>query len=90
MHKRRMSWAIVALIMLVALPACLGPNHTVAQLGHWNTTEFENKWSQEGIFLLVFPAYIVAGIGDILLFNTWQFWTGINPIEHPNSEFRVL
>ena len=81
MHSRR-ARALTALALvacLLVMPACLGPNHAVGHLAKWNM-EFENKWAREGVFILVFPGYVLCGLGDLLIFNSWQWWTGVNPI----------
>ena len=52
MKNRNWCWVLIVLA-IIALPACLGPGNLGGQLGKWNVTEFENKWAQEGIFLLL-------------------------------------
>lgn len=79
----------LALSMLFCFAGCLGPNHAGGHIAQWNGS-FENKWAQEGIFLLTFPGYILFGVGDILIFNSWQWWTGHNPISRPEAPGRVM
>ena len=73
---------VVALAVLFCFTGCLGPNHAGGHLAQWNDS-FENKWAKEGIFLLVLPAYAIFGVGDVLLFNSIQWWSGENPISRP-------
>ena len=73
---------VLALAVLFCFPGCLGPNHAGGHLAQWNGS-FENKWAKEGVFLLVLPAYAIFGIGDVLLFNSIQWWSGENPISRP-------
>jgi len=84
-RRRSWTWATLALVMLLAFPGCLGPNHAVGHLAKWNM-EFENKWAREGIFLLVLPGYVLFGVGDVLIFNSIQWWSGENPLSRPSSE----
>jgi hypothetical protein len=91
MKSRKWCWVLVTLAVLVILPGCLGPGNAAGHLGKWNKTQFETKWAQEGVFILVFPAYLVCGVGDILIFNSIQWWTGENPISSPSGDnFQVL
>ena len=78
-------WAGAALAACLLLsPGCIGPGNATAHLAKWNVS-FESKWSQEGIFIVCFPAYIVTGLGDLLIFNSIQWWTGTNPISRPTN-----
>lgn len=66
--------------------SCLGPNNAFNNLNHWNQHVTENKWGNEGIFLVlnIIPVYGLFYYGDILIFNSIEFWGGKNPIE-PHS-----
>lgn len=75
----------LALASIFSLSGCLGPNHAGGHLAQWNNS-FENKWAKEGIFLLVLPGYALFGMGDVLIFNSWQWWSGQNPISRPGEE----
>lgn len=77
--RRTWAWVVLAIALLVFAPACLGPNHAVGHVAKWNL-EFEGKWAQEGMFLVLFPVYVIFSVGDLLIFNSWQWWTGVNPI----------
>ena len=63
--------------------SCLGPNNAFNNLNHWNQHVTENKWGNEGIFLVlnIIPVYGLFYYGDILIFNSIEFWGGKNPIE---------
>jgi len=85
-RRRSRAGATLALAaLLAAMPACIGPNHASGHLAKWNM-DFEHKWAREGIFILVFPAYLITGLGDILIFNPIQWWSGENPISRPGQE----
>jgi hypothetical protein len=81
--RRSRPLAVLAMAAFLFLaPGCIGPNNTVGQLAKWNMS-FENKWSKEGVFILILPGYALAGIGDMVIFNSIQWWTGTNPIPRP-------
>jgi len=75
-----------ALASIFSLSGCLGPNHAGGHLAQWNDS-FENKWAKEGVFLVVLPAYALFGMGDVLIFNSWQWWSGKNPLSRPGEQF---
>ena len=81
--------AVFLIMLLLMAPACLGPNHATARLGNWNVTEFEGKWAQEGMFLVLFIPYVLFSVGDMLIFNPIQWWTGENPIVRPDQLAKV-
>jgi hypothetical protein len=64
--------------------SCLGAGHATGRLYQYNQG-FENKWAQEGMFLLMLPGYILTSAGDNLIFNSIQWWTGENPIDPPED-----
>jgi hypothetical protein len=53
----------------------------------WNR-EIENRWLGEGVFLVLryVPVYALCTIGDLLLFNSIEFWGGTNWVDPPNPE----
>ena len=75
---------VLALSALFCFTGCLGPNHAGGHIASWNAS-FENKWAREGIFLLALPGYVLFAIGDTLIFNSWQWWSGCNPISRPEQ-----
>ena len=81
-RRRSWSWPAVALLALLMLPGCLGPNHATGHLAKWNF-EFENKWAREGVFLVCLPAYVVFAVGDMVIFNSIQWWSGDPFISRP-------
>ena len=80
MHRTR-RFVAMALAGLM-LSGCFGPFSLTRKLWRWNNTVSDNKWVREAIFLLCtyVPVYGVVGLGDALIFNSIEFWTGNNPI----------
>ena len=64
--------------------SCLGAGHATGRLYKYNRG-FENKWAQEGLFVVLLPAYVCTSLGDNLIFNSIHWWTGENPIDPPEG-----
>lgn len=80
----RVIGAAALLGLLLLCTSCLGPGHATARLYRFNQS-FENKYAQEGMFLVMLPGYIVFSLGDNFIFNPIQWWTGENPIDPPKQ-----
>ena len=67
--------------------SCIGPNNAYNSLASWNSTVTENKYVNEVVFLglHIVPAYPLFLVGDYLIFNSWEFWTGKNLISAPGD-----
>jgi hypothetical protein len=76
---------IASLCMVLLCTSCLGPGHATGHLFKFNKS-FENKWAQEGMFLVMIPGYILFSFADKIIFNSIQWWTGTNPISVPGGE----
>lgn len=79
--------AALALSAGLVTPACLGPNHAFEGIRNWNAELSEQDWINEVVFLglTIVPVYSFAYLGDILLFNTIDYWSGGNPIGEPGT-----
>jgi hypothetical protein len=71
-----------ALLSTVLFSGCFGPMNASSRLATWNR-EIENRWVGEAVFLpmRIFYVYTVAFLGDVLIFNTIEFWGGKNPVD---------
>ncbi len=76
-----------ALALGLSTSSCLGPNHAFNKLNNWNSTATNHEWMNEVIFLAlnVVPVYSLAYIGDVLIFNTIDYWGGDNPVGEPGE-----
>lgn len=83
--KKLTTAAVLATTLMTS--GCLGANHAFEGIRDWNRTATGNKWGNEAIFLglSIVPVYAFAYLGDVLVFNTMEFWTGHNPIAEPAS-----
>lgn len=70
-------------LTLLATSSCLGPMNTFNNLRKWNEELTENKWVNELAFigLNIIPVYGIAYLGDIIIFNSIEFWGGDNPVQ---------
>lgn len=74
-----------ALLTLLAT-GCIGKNNSFCLfkgLVEWNRTWHEEKWVNEAVYigLHILPAYEILFLGDALIFNSIDFWTGDNPMK---------
>ena len=81
MKKRFFKLAVVGIVSGSFLfSSCIGPFALSNKLLAWNQT-VSDKFVNALLFIVLSPAYAVTMTGDLLLFNTIEFWTGDNPIE---------
>lgn len=81
--KKKLVAGLLGLSLLTT--SCLGPNNAFDGLTHWNRNMHESKWVNELVFigLNIIPVYGIAYLGDIVIFNSIEFWGGENPISPP-------
>jgi hypothetical protein len=81
--------ALVAGILVLGLGSsgCLGPDNLYGQVKHWNRGISEQDWVVELLFIgmSIIPVYPLALTGDVLIFNTIEYWSGNNPISSPGQ-----
>jgi hypothetical protein len=61
---------------------CIGNFGLSGKVRQFNLETSQDRWGREIVFvvLYVIPIYPFAGLLDILVFNSIEFWTGTNPI----------
>jgi len=66
---------------LTTASACYGSYGAFHQLHRWNGTVSHDKWGRSAIHfgLWIVPVYELAILGDFLVFNTIEHFTGSNP-----------
>jgi hypothetical protein len=74
-----------ATLTLGLCSSCLGPNNAYNSIRDWNRDLSEQDWVVELVFLglYILPVYPIAHFGDIVIFNTVNYWSGDNPINDP-------
>jgi len=73
-----MKKALVAAVLSVGLfSSCLGQNKLFNDLHTWNEKATENRWANEGIFVVlnVIPVYGVAYVVDVVVLNSIDWWS---------------
>jgi hypothetical protein len=73
--------AVASLALMTS--SCLGPNNAFENLHDWNRNLSENKWANEAVFLglTIIPVYGLFYLGDIIIFNSIEWWGGENPVQ---------
>ena len=73
---------IAAITLSILLTGCTGPFVLTGKLHDWQTS-FDEKWVDEVAFLgcVILPAYGLCMLGDAIIFNSVEFWTGDNPMD---------
>lgn len=68
--------------------SCLGPDPLYNSIKNWNAEVSEQDFINEAIFigLQIIPVYGFALLGDIIIFNTVEYWTG-EPLITPPGPF---
>jgi hypothetical protein len=72
----------LCLALAILCTSCIGPFNAFNGMVHWNQKATDNKFGNEAIFLGLFiiPVYEVMFLGDLIIFNSIEFWSGSNPI----------
>ena len=86
--KRRATALLLALAMLSTTSlGCIGHFGLSGKVRKFNLETTEDRWGREILFvcLYIIPVYPFAGMLDILIFNSVEFWTGKNPISEQPS-----
>ena len=66
----------------VAFTGCFGSFNLTTKLHDWNSNVSQKKLVNELVFLglCILPAYEIACLGDVLIFNTIEFWESSDPL----------
>jgi hypothetical protein len=80
---------LVASILALSLlgPSCVGGYRLFRGVASWNTRATDSKWWNEVIHLglWIIPVYEITLLGDMLIFNSIEFWSGSNPLTDPEK-----
>lgn len=76
-----------SLLLLIGLGSsgCLGPDNLYNSVKNWNANLSDQDWVTEVVFLGLYlvPVYQLAGLADVLVLNTYQYWSGKPMIKDP-------
>jgi len=75
------------LALALASSSCLGPDNLYGGLKNWNAGLSDQDWVTEVVFLglVIIPVYPFALLGDVVIFNTIEYWSADNPITAPDE-----
>jgi hypothetical protein len=79
---------VVVIALSISLSGCFGSFALLGKFHAWNDSVSDSKFVKELVFLgmCILPVYELAALGDALIFNTIEFWSGSNPIAMGASE----
>ena len=82
----------LASFLPVATGGCFGNFELTQKVWRFNRDVDDDKWVQEIVFLLlaIVPIYGGAAILDVVVFNSFEFWTGDNPVMASNGDRQVI
>jgi len=82
-RAHRIGIGLIALAFLTS--GCFGPFNLTRRLYNWNA-QVVGKWEREFMFILLAwaPVYGLTVLGDGIVFNSMEFWTGKNPVDPPS------
>ncbi len=88
MRKLVMSVALAAAILSTS---CLGSFHAVTSLKSWNETVSDNKFVNNVLFwaMNIVPVYPLFVLGDVVVFNLIEFWSGSNPLAMNEGDMEI-
>lgn len=80
--RRTILLAMLTSTVAVAIPGCYGSFNLVRSVHRFNGEVSSEKWVDELFFLvlIIIPVYPLASLGDAIIFNSIEFWSGSNPI----------
>ena len=84
-HRSRIArFSLAALLALSAAgtTGCFGKFSLTRKLYTWNAGVGGNKFVSNLVFwgLCIIPVYQLASLGDVVVLNAVEFWTGSNPV----------
>ena len=81
--KKKLAAAVLAIGL--ASSSCLGADHLYSSIKNWNAGLSDKDWLNEVVFvgLYILPVYPIALLGDVVIFNTIDYWTGSATIKDP-------
>jgi hypothetical protein len=80
---RRAAVLALTAVALVGTSGCFGSFNLTRKLYGWNKGVSDEKFVRELVFLglNVVPVYSIAGLIDVIVTNSIEFWTGKNPVD---------
>lgn len=88
MKKFTTLFVALAILFTSTISSCIGSFSAFNNLKDWNQEVTDNKFVNELVFLAlnIIPVYGLFLVGDMIVFNLIEFWTGDNPIAMKDGE----
>lgn len=79
---RRLLAVLVVAGFLPAATGCFGGFHLTRKVHHFNQELSNDRWIQWVAFLVmnIVPVYPFSTVFDAFFANSWEFWSGRNPV----------
>lgn len=81
----------IAMSSMLLFSSCLGSFSAFNNLKDWNNEVSDSKFVNNAIFwgLNIIPVYGLFFLGDTIIFNVIEFWSGSNPIAMEEGDEEV-
>lgn len=81
----------IAMSSMLLFSSCLGSFSAFNNLKDWNNEVSDSKFVNNAIFwgLNIIPVYGLFFLGDTIIFNVIEFWSGSNPIAMEEGDAEV-
>lgn len=88
MRKLVMSAGLAVAILSTS---CLGSFHAVSSLKTWNDSVSDSKFVNNVLFwaMNIVPVYPLFVLGDAVVFNLVEFWSGSNPLAMNEGDIEI-
>lgn len=88
---KKISWTLMVVGAAFMLNSCLGSYAAFNNLRSWNQSVSNNKFVNNLLFwgMWIVPVYPIFILGDSIIFNVIEFWSGSNPIAMNDGEIET-
>jgi hypothetical protein len=90
--RRTIAVCVLASFLPLATSGCFGGFELTKKVYRFNKQVSPDKWVREIVFLVlvIVPIYELASLGDGVIFNLIEFWTGRNPVLAQNGDSQTI
>ena len=91
LRAKRLVFGLLSVGLILNIAGCYGPFNLTRRLYQWNG-QVGTKWEREFVFIIFVwaPVYEITALGDAIVFNSMEFWTGKNPVDPPSGRRSAL
>jgi hypothetical protein len=83
MNRRLKLVAVLTMSLALLSSGCIGQFGLTGKVRQFNLEQSKDRFGREILFVILYiiPIYPFAGLADIIIFNSMEFWSGKNPID---------